>query len=802
MSISAFQNEHSGGGIGLSGNSSEEPLGNGSSPITFRVVNNFAAGTQYYSSNYGNDQVWLYFLNADNFVTYVDSTTNLTVTVTDAQSISLNSVKNGEFFLADGCDSTKVFAALGASSPFSGVNGPGIFDTNIPYALTEWTITGTVYDNIDVSYQDTLAFPTTLTVRTGTGIVTNQSTFRAGTTSESLINMLKSTMSTTPIGPSGSEPGGDNYPVEGADAGWGPLVPTVSGDDNAMRWIGSSKYWISGVGPSDDRGIYYYSSSLEDYLKYLHDNETVQFPEKNNISGWYIDYSGNGGYSFYLSVKTDIDGNYYLHIHDVRYDVGGSDVPAPPWTADPSAWTSVTGDITIAANGAASAMDGKNVFGNWTDITIFSGASLINGDFSSGPVITGTGDLGTGGAYAATLNPTIIASICASMATGLLGNSFYVDGINGNLGGTDGPVSTMYWFNELERGEYRSFLFESGWGDGQEFYDPYCKMVAEATNMQGYLSPFNDRWSNFSPNFSLTSDSVITWSLGISDSAREPANDFNGDGCSDVLLKSTNGSLGSWHDAYTGSWTNLGVLPAGWDIAGIGDMNNTGMSDIVLINSDNYIGMWKGGYSSCWTGFGSIGSDWSVAGVADFTDNGYSDLLLRHDDGYLGYWESGTTWVGIGALSTDWTVAGTGDFNGNGKADIVLRHNTGTVGMWLDANPSTWMSAGTLTEQWEISGIGDFDNNGKSDLLLFDDDSGTLGLWMDGSSANWQSVGTLPAGWSLAGIGDFNADGDDDLLLTEPQGSLGMWLSADSSNWLSVGNYNPGTWTVANSCGV
>jgi hypothetical protein len=41
--------------------------------------------------------------------------------------------------------------------------------------------------------------------------------------------------------------------------------------------------------------------------------------------------------------------------------------------------------------------------------------------------------------------------------------------------------------------------------------------MADLTGMEGYLSPFNDRWANFSPDFALIpgETNTIVWELGI-----------------------------------------------------------------------------------------------------------------------------------------------------------------------------------------------------------------------------------------------------------------------------------------------
>ncbi len=73
----------------------------------------------------------------------------------------------------------------------------------------------------------------------------------------------------------------------------------------------------------------------------------------------------------------------------------------------------------------------------------------------------------------------------------------------------------MYWFHTLTRAQSTEKLFDQAWPPTQKFYDPFWKTMADLTQMQGYLSPFNDRWSNFSPDFHLDANYKIIWELGI-----------------------------------------------------------------------------------------------------------------------------------------------------------------------------------------------------------------------------------------------------------------------------------------------
>lgn len=500
--------------------------------VTINVVNHYdntkEQYTDYFGNYYNDDQVWLYFLNTGGNVSYTaspSSGSSGTQTVTDAVAVKLSAVQNGSFNLAIPQSSTKVYAGFGATNPFSGTNGPGLYDTNVPYAVAEWTVTGTSYDNLDVSYLDSVSFPTKMTIKNSSNVTTSTTSFRPNTTAASIISALKTKTGMT--GPNG--PDTDNKPSEG-QIGYGPEVPTVTGQTNPepVRWIGSSKYWISGPDADNDRGLYTYAPSLNDYLGYLKASApttTVGTGENaQQVKGWFIDYSGNNGYSGFMNV-TGEDGNYGMTISNIRVNTGPT--AANDWLANPNAGTAITGEIIIAANGSTipynfagsgDPPDIDDITGLWLDAVIYSAADILgDGSFATGPVISATGDLAKGGAYNSIV-PSFMASISASMGTGLLGSDLYLDKYNG-LDGSKG--STMYWFNEITRAQVLAELFAKGtWGgegvaQGLEYFDVFWGTMADLSGMQGYLSPFSDRYANLSPDVGFFAGDTATWELGI-----------------------------------------------------------------------------------------------------------------------------------------------------------------------------------------------------------------------------------------------------------------------------------------------
>jgi len=482
---------------------------------SLQIVNKFKSGASYFGNTYTDDEVWLYFINTGSAVTYTN-TSGSSVAVADATPVPLSSVNNRTFSIGVGSASTRVWAALGATNPFT-QGQPQQFQPNIPYALAEWTVNGNTYDNIDVSYQDSFSFPTVLRVVNSSG--TSTAGFPAGTQAATVVSALSAALP-APVGPGGAS--NPNYPANGG-LGWSP-VSTVTGNAQAVRNIGSSKYQVMGPDPNGNFTMYQYIPSFNDYLGHLQANTPNTVVGSGTIQGYYVDYSGNGGYSGYVSI-TGSNNAYGIQVHNIRVNTAPS--AANNWQASPLAGGTTNGTITIAANGATLPCSNtggcgttNTINGFWTDLTIASGASLINGDFETGPVVVGTGDFGVSGMHSA-INPTFLASISASIATGLLGSDAYMNGMWADpSAGTlvADPGGTMRWFQTLTREQSTQVLFDKAWGPGQQFYDPYWATLADLSGMQGYLSPFNDRWANFSPDFSLdftAGSNTVTWELGM-----------------------------------------------------------------------------------------------------------------------------------------------------------------------------------------------------------------------------------------------------------------------------------------------
>jgi hypothetical protein len=125
-------------------------------------------------------------------------------------------------------------------------------------------------------------------------------------------------------------------------------------------------------------------------------------------------------------------------------------------------------------------------------------------------------------------------------------------------------------------------------------------------------------------------------------------NDFNGDGHSDILWRTDDGTMTDWLGQADGTLAfNPGsynaTVPASVHIVGTGDFNGDGRVDILWRAADGTITDWLGqadgsfkfnpaSYNS------TVPASVHIVGIGDFNGDGRSDILWRTDDGTMTDW--------------------------------------------------------------------------------------------------------------------------------------------------------------------
>lgn len=162
-------------------------------------------------------------------------------------------------------------------------------------------------------------------------------------------------------------------------------------------------------------------------------------------------------------------------------------------------------------------------------------------------------------------------------------------------------------------------------------------------------------------------------------------------------MRNDNGTIVDWLGKADGSFvSNSAVanyaLPTNWLPAASGDFNGDGRSDIILRTSDGslveWLGQANGSFAYQSTASTSLPSSWVVEGAGDISGDGRADLILRNSSGVITEWLGSASGVFAPvsanyALDPAYKVAQVGDYNGDGRADIVLRNSAGTLIEWL-----------------------------------------------------------------------------------------------------------------------
>jgi hypothetical protein len=310
------------------------------------------------------------------------------------------------------------------------------------------------------------------------------------------------------------------------------------------------------------------------------------------------------------------------------------------------------------------------------------------------------------------------------------------------------------------------------------------------------------------------SNNLSTLAITTISLPRPPANDFNGNGHSDILWQFLDGTPAVWTVDGTSlvSGSNVGFNPGSdWHEIGSGDFNGDGKSDILWQNNNGTIAEWFMDGASLISG-GSVafnpGTSWHAIGTGDFNGDGKSDILWQNADGTPAVW----LMDGLNILSganvgfnpgPAWHVIGAGDFDGDGKSDILWQNADGTPAVWL-MNGTNLLSGSNVGfnpgSAWHAVSAGDFNGDGKADILWQNND-GTPAVWlMNGASLiSGTNVGFNPGpAWHALNTGDYNADGKADILWQNNDGTPAVWLM-DGTSLISGANvgFNPGSnWHV------
>ncbi len=233
-----------------------------------------------------------------------------------------------------------------------------------------------------------------------------------------------------------------------------------------------------------------------------------------------------------------------------------------------------------------------------------------------------------------------------------------------------------------------------------------------------------------------------------------------GSGGSESDIFVTNGSvMGAWtveKGAVTG-WKSIATFDTSTtEVLGLGDFNGDGATD-VLLRSRSATGD-LGCYLTDGTGWNyliGLGSEWKIAGVGDLDGNGYDDVIIRHDIGFTGAYMISNggkdiEWMNLDTLEDSTEILGCGDINGDGIEEVLIRKGE-WIGAWFTGENGVddWWGLTTLDSTTEVEQLGDFNHDGITDLRVRTDGGDVGVLYVNGEDrVTWQYFGGLGNEWT------------------------------------------------------
>jgi len=380
-----------------------------------------------------------------------------------------------------------------------------------------------------------------------------------------------------------------------------------------------------------------------------------------------------------------------------EYVVENIDRIAP---AKPTAYADITGDTTGAVTVSA-------IFSNDSVITEFSLDNKTWQTYTDGVVMESNGTIYFRGIDAAgNVSQTAVYEVNNIIAApdtiddDLDGNGkadvILVHTKQGYSGAwlTTGDKSVIKWgsLSDVKAGTEilgTGTLYGSG-NDGQDIFFADSKSVGAWNVVEGKVTGYK----------SIMSVNSTTNVLGLGD--------FNGDGATDILLRSTNGDLGYYNTDGTG-FTYLKGLGKEWTVAAIGDLNGDGLDDVVLRHDAGFAGTFltqKNGTVK-WANLDTLAKDMTIVGTGDFNGDGVDDVLLQNkSNGWVGAWlvEDGRVDSFIGLCNNKNTIEQIADFNGDGIDDLRIRAGADIGVLYVNgADDTTWQYFKSVGTEWDTS---------------------------------------------------------------------------------------------------
>ena len=241
--------------------------------------------------------------------------------------------------------------------------------------------------------------------------------------------------------------------------------------------------------------------------------------------------------------------------------------------------------------------------------------------------------------------------------------------------------------------------------------------------------------------------------------------DFNRDGVTDLIARTSSGSLYLYRGTATGGVSAAVRLGSGWQVmtalASPGDLTGDGVADLIARDRAGTLWLYPGNGASALATRRRVGAGWNsfsaIAPAAALIGTGRPGLLARDAAGSLWLYPlSGNAAFGanlkVGAGWNGYTFLSPGDLSGDGKADITGKDSSGRLWLWRGNGAGGVSARIQIGSGWQymssLAAPGNLDRTAGNDLVARDT-GGVLWRYPGNNASGFAARHVLGTGWNV-----------------------------------------------------
>lgn len=233
----------------------------------------------------------------------------------------------------------------------------------------------------------------------------------------------------------------------------------------------------------------------------------------------------------------------------------------------------------------------------------------------------------------------------------------------------------------------------------------------------------------------------------------------------------------------------------GATLDGTGDFDGDGDTDILLKTAAGDVKIWtiQNMARVLSTNIGTPGGTYQVIDTGDFNGDGIDDIVMQNAAGAVRVWQLDANaaldvTIDVATISTAYDLKKSGDTDNDGDDDLIFRNDTtGQSLVWEMENGARVVQNvfSALNPQMNLSLVVDFDQDGDEDMLFRDIDpigspasNGQSIIWemQDNLKASNSFLGSSAVEYILMAAADTDGDLDYDLVYQRGDtGALSIW---------------------------